>query len=637
MARRITERISIDGNPPGGFFRELSISATGRWVTYVGAGACSGGLDNGILCTVGGDCDSGDCDGPQIWLRDRQTQTTILVSKDETGTPSTGAGQSTVSDNGRHVVFAANGDLDPDTSGAGRWLWYVHDRDPDMDDTFDEPGEIRTVLMSKIPNGGSFDASSCGSAGGGAPGISSDGRYVAFIGCGMNLHPSGATGNHVYVFDRDADEDGAFDETPAETALELISVTLGPPAPSGTQTVSMSADGRYVAFESPLQNLVPVDTNPGIDIFVRDRLLATTELVSVHSQGLPVSGTTEDAVISADGRFVSFLARGGLRFDPEDTNFDRDHYLVDRLAGTIEVVGIMPTGIPNPSGLNSDERPSVSGDGRFVVFGTADTGFEEPADPMFNNHAFVYDRFTRNVVRASQATDGTLANFGIAPEGQTYRTVTAISADGSTVAFFSDSTNLDVTDLNGVEDVYVRGIDSSDPLGIDNLLFDDDELNDSVLEVFDVGGLSTTTLCPSGQVAVAAGNAAFLRPESAVGTGNCPAGSLNSADADEDDEVVHLWTGGATATNLGRAGSAVDITPTLVAALISEADDGDTIHNSDGLADDLVVQVHPVGAGVWTNVGQAADTLVAEGDIVAFITTVTAMVMTAFSRFGTMR
>src|SRR5262249_6732807 len=129
-------------------------------------------------------------------------------------------------------------------------------------------------------------------------------------------------------------------------------------------------------------------------------------------------------------------------------------------------------------------------------------------------------------------------------------------------------------------------------------------------------------------VAVAAGYAAFLRPEAAGFTSdnpNCPAGTdvsgqadLNG-DGDTDDDVVHLWTAGS-AQNLGRAATAVDLSATVLAALVSEAGDGSD-YNADADTNDTVVQVHPVvGPGGWTNLKQAADTLTVVGDAVVFLT-----------------
>ena len=84
----------------------------------------------------------------------------------------------------------------------------------------------------------------------------------------------------------------------------------------------------------------------------------------------------------------------------------------------------------------------------------------------------------------------------------------------------STSTNLlaPVVDTNAVSDIFARAVDSDDPLAIDALLFPDDALDDTVLEAIDAVTGTPTTLCPAEDVSVAAGMAAFLRPEADVCT-----------------------------------------------------------------------------------------------------------------------
>src|SRR4029079_6848863 len=71
---------------------------------------------------------------------------------------------------------------------------------------------------------------------------------------------------------------------------------------------AISADGRFVAFDSRASNLVPGDTNGKIDIFVRDRQNATIERVSVASNGVQADGDSDAVAISGDGRYVSFVS-----------------------------------------------------------------------------------------------------------------------------------------------------------------------------------------------------------------------------------------------------------------------------------------------------------------------------------------
>src|SRR4028118_1373396 len=86
---------------------------------------------------------------------------------------------------------------------------------------------------------------------------------------------------------------------------------------------SISADGRFVAFSSGASNLVPGDNNNTGDIFVRDRLTNTTTLVSVDSAGNQANSDSRDPSISADGRFVAFESDAS-NIVPGNTNSSRD-------------------------------------------------------------------------------------------------------------------------------------------------------------------------------------------------------------------------------------------------------------------------------------------------------------------------
>src|SRR5829696_9195268 len=161
--------------------------------------------------------------------------------------------------------------------------------------------------------------------------ISADGRYVVFSSRASNLvpgdtnhDPNGDPVQDIFVRDRDADNDGVMDETdqPEATKMERVSVDSSGNESNGFSSVgSMSADGRFVAFTSWANNLVPGDTNgdpnggPASDIYVHDRQAGTTELVSVGSGNWPEYGSS----ISADGRCVAFFS-GSTTLVAGDTN-----------------------------------------------------------------------------------------------------------------------------------------------------------------------------------------------------------------------------------------------------------------------------------------------------------------------------
>jgi Tol biopolymer transport system component len=91
----------------------------------------------------------------------------------------------------------------------------------------------------------------------------------------------------------------------AETSL--VSVTVdGTPAAGTSGRPSISADGRFVAFASTAPNLVRGDNNGVPDVFVRDRRTGVTTRVSVSSTGAEANGPSGNPSISGDGRYVVF-------------------------------------------------------------------------------------------------------------------------------------------------------------------------------------------------------------------------------------------------------------------------------------------------------------------------------------------
>jgi Tol biopolymer transport system component len=130
----------------------------------------------------------------------------------------------------------------------------------------------------------------------------------------------------------------------ATPSTERVSVSsAGEQGDEDSQRPSVSADGRFVAFESPATDLVAGDTNGMDDVFVHDRKLLTTERVSVSSAGEQGNGYSSAPSISADGRFVAF-ASYATDLVAGDTNGAYDVFVRDRQAGTTERVSVSSGG-----------------------------------------------------------------------------------------------------------------------------------------------------------------------------------------------------------------------------------------------------------------------------------------------------
>jgi hypothetical protein len=137
---------------------------------------------------------------------------------------------------------------------------------------------------------------------------------------------------------------------------------------------ALSADGRVVAFESGASDLVPGDTNGFFDLFVHDRLTGITTRVSVASGGVQATGgdsvgSPRGPALSADGRFVAFDS-DATNLVPGDTNGDTDVFVHDRLTGTTARVSLASDGA-QASGQNSVD--DISADGRVVALNSSAT------------------------------------------------------------------------------------------------------------------------------------------------------------------------------------------------------------------------------------------------------------------------
>jgi Tol biopolymer transport system component len=270
------------------------------------------------------------------------------------------------------------------------------------------------------------------------PVITPDGRFVAFESAATNLVPNDTNGKaDVFVYDRllGTTERVSVSSTGAEGNDHSLWFN-----DNSDPSVSITPDGHYVAFTSFATNLVSGDTNHSADAFVRDRWSGTTVRVSVDSNGAQSVGETYATAISADGRFVAFASTAV--FTPNDFNSAFDIFVRDRLLGTTKIV----SGGGSQGGSDS-AHPSLSADGRYVVFDSNNHNLV-PGDSNNTTDVFWRDLQTNLIVCLSVSDvhqQGNSASYGA-----------TISSDGRYVAFVSDATNLVPNDTNGVIDVFVR-------------------------------------------------------------------------------------------------------------------------------------------------------------------------------------
>jgi Tol biopolymer transport system component len=269
------------------------------------------------------------------------------------------------------------------------------------------------------------------------PSISADGRYIAFRSDADNLVP-GDTNSKSDVFVRDR-------ETGMTTRVSVATDGSQANGNSGFFGISISFDGRFVAFDSEASNLVPGDTNQTWDVFVHDRQTSITTRVSVSSDGIQGNSESISPVLSADGRFVAF-GSDATNLVPGVTNQAGDIFMHDRWTGETTRVSVANDG----SQFNGASfSHSISSDGRYVAF----VLMERHSDwhPTGGTDVLVHDRLTGETTIVSVSSDGTYGNGWSGFHGGT-----AISGNGRFIAFGSDATNLVPGDTNDVIDIFVH-------------------------------------------------------------------------------------------------------------------------------------------------------------------------------------
>ncbi len=208
-------------------------------------------------------------------------------------------------------------------------------------------------------------------------------------------------------------------------------------------TPAISADGRFVAFVSSAANLVPNDTNGKADVFVRDLLLGTTEIVSISTDGTQGNDDASYPAISADGRIVAFTSRAN-NLVPNDTNGWWDIFVRDRQTGITERVSVSSTG---EQANHFSFQPSLSADGNLVCFVSPASNLVT-GDTNGVKDIFVRDRQLGTTERVSVSSSG--------EEADRQTTIGVISADGSCVAMVSYATNLAPGDTGLYSDLFLH-------------------------------------------------------------------------------------------------------------------------------------------------------------------------------------
>ncbi|HWM92144.1 MAG TPA: hypothetical protein VN493_15375 [Thermoanaerobaculia bacterium] len=384
-----------------------------------------------------------------VFLYERSAETSTLVSRRAADLPSsTPEGDShavprplPLSADGRWVVLLSSSRNlvvgQDDANGTGKDV-FLRDR------------LLGTTTLVSRSNGSATRTADSEST---AATLSADGRWVAFASTALDVVSGVADVNghasDIFLFDRDMG------------STTLVSHSVSSPlvtASAGSDSPVLSADGRYLAYRSLANDLVPGQVDPAIrfDVFLYDHVSGTTTLLS-HVAGSPLTaadGISNAPFLAADGSSVAFTSTAGnLVAGQSDIPESMDVFAWDRATAFVSLVshrsGSAVAAANGPSG-----SPSLSADGRQVAFSSAATDLVTgQADSNGVDDVFLHDRNTGETALASHAP-GSPAATGNGASSSPY-----VSGDGATVVFLSAAIDLvaGVADSNGSLDAFAYG------------------------------------------------------------------------------------------------------------------------------------------------------------------------------------
>lgn len=389
-----------------------------------------------------------------VFIWDRAGESVALISQPQPGQGSATSsgmgwlGPECLSTNGQWLVFtsdAANLGGNDLNGGSGVFLRNLRSG--------------KTTLLSRPPAGGGIPGD-----GAALPVISRDGRAVAFT----SLVPKPGKTNLIWT-------EQVFVHNVESGVLSLASVDPdGNPGSGNSTRPSLSADGRFLAFQTAATNLVRNDSNRFTDIVVRDLTAGTNRLASVNTNGIAANGNSESPLLSPDGNFVFFwsLAKDidgvgkdslsyhgflrnmsggrtvqvdklGVVIPPAKAAFSGDGLWFCFPSGTNLFLRHLGDGVETP--LQSGSAPSLSFDGNFVAY----ENMEPPGKTALKQIKLMDRAAARTILVSSDPQSGLPGNANSSSP--------IVSADGNWAIFESRATNLGAGDANQLTDVYLYG------------------------------------------------------------------------------------------------------------------------------------------------------------------------------------
>ncbi len=334
----------------------------------------------------------------------------------------------------------SNLDLTPD----GQWIAFVANSNGVAGTTtcvqvWDAASGTTTLVSGNLSNAVPTGSIST------RPILDSSGRFVAFLSNASGLVTNALPGAwHVYLRDLQAATTTLVDADPTGDGSLLTASTVP----------SLSGDTRFVAFESADGALVAGDSNHSLDVFVRDLVAGTNELISAHRPTLHSLTPNGPSLLSAfspsaDGRLVAF-ASGADNLVADDTNGYLDVFVRDMATGSSILVSADPAGL-NGNGLSFE--PAMGGDGRYVAFTSHATNLAT-GDTNKASDVFVRDLQNGTTILASLRTNGTGA-----ANSNSYSPT--LSTDGRWLLFHSQAKDLASGAFSGSENLFLRDLQAA--------------------------------------------------------------------------------------------------------------------------------------------------------------------------------
>lgn len=272
------------------------------------------------------------------------------------------------------------------------------------------------------------------SGGSSLPAISAEGRYISYSSWASDLVPGDANWfQDVFLWDQVA---GTTTRVSIDSdGNELNGESIYP---------AISADGRYITYQSNASNIVPGDANRWSNVFVWDQDARITTPVNVTHDGTHANGQSNNPTISANGRQITYQSDAS-NLVTGDTNGESDVFLWDQDTRTTTRVSVAA------DGTQADDYcrdPAISADGRFVTYWSLATNLV-PLNPEYGvpPNIFLWDMDSGTTTLVNRNYFGSQSNRGaVSP---------AMSADGRFITFDSQSTNLVPGDTNGFGDVFL--------------------------------------------------------------------------------------------------------------------------------------------------------------------------------------